>query len=263
MAIAPGMRSTARRWSGCGSAGRGGLACGQRRPHGQERRGQQAQGHVPVPGVVAADLVLVQPGIPLGGLDRLLHPQRAPSTRASTAKGCPAGRRPHTRPPRWDPQGGGGPAASGCGHARSGSPAPGGPSPTSAAPAPPPRRSAAASRPPPGWPVSSRAGRRPAPLATSRWSLARMPSTYPIPWPSSQARSQARSQVSGPYTASAATQAAEQPRKHPHRQLRLGRKPDRLGAHRGLAALPVGGPDRRQVQLPVHQRHPPAAHIAC
>jgi hypothetical protein len=54
--------------------------------------------------------------------------------------GCPAGRRPHTRPPRWDPQGGGGPAASGCGHARSGSPTPDGPSPTSAAPAPPPRR---------------------------------------------------------------------------------------------------------------------------
>ena len=38
----------------------------------QERLGDQDQGHVPVPGVIAADLVVVQADLVLGGLEALL-----------------------------------------------------------------------------------------------------------------------------------------------------------------------------------------------
>jgi hypothetical protein len=46
--------------------------------HHQGRVGQHGQGHPPIPGAPAADLVLVQAAQPLAGLERLLHPPATP-----------------------------------------------------------------------------------------------------------------------------------------------------------------------------------------
>ncbi len=48
--------------------GPGGLGADRR----QERLGDQHQGHMPIPGVPAADLVVVQADLVLGGLEALL-----------------------------------------------------------------------------------------------------------------------------------------------------------------------------------------------
>jgi arsenite methyltransferase len=78
----------------------------------QEGIGQHGQGHPPVPGAPAADLVLVQAAQALAGLERLLHPPAGPGHPASgrPAAGWP-GRRTRSRPARRC-EGSGAPAAS-------------------------------------------------------------------------------------------------------------------------------------------------------
>jgi hypothetical protein len=64
------------------------------RGHDQERVRQHGQGHPAVPGAPAADLVLVQAAQPLAGLERLLYPPAAPTTRTSPISGRLAGPAP-------------------------------------------------------------------------------------------------------------------------------------------------------------------------
>jgi hypothetical protein len=57
------------------------------RGDGEERGGEHGQGDVSVPGVVAADLVVVKPSFVLGELERFSTAQRDPATRTSSASG--------------------------------------------------------------------------------------------------------------------------------------------------------------------------------
>jgi transposase len=87
----------------------------------QERLGDQHQGHVPIPGVPAADLVVVQANLVLGGLEALLdrpadpgHPdqlgQRGPRRAKAGVEGQLPVRQP---PPRQQPEPAARPAWSG------------------------------------------------------------------------------------------------------------------------------------------------------
>jgi hypothetical protein len=53
---------------------------------GEERVGEHGQGDVPVPGAVAADLVVVQAGLVLRFREAVLHSPRAPAIAASSAR---------------------------------------------------------------------------------------------------------------------------------------------------------------------------------
>lgn len=54
---------------------------GYRGSDGEVGVSEHREGDVPVPGVVAADLVVVEPDLGLGGLEAVLDRQRAPVTR--------------------------------------------------------------------------------------------------------------------------------------------------------------------------------------
>jgi hypothetical protein len=52
-----------------------------------EEGGEHGEGDVAVPGLVAADLVVIETGLVLGELEGFSTPQRDPATRTSSATG--------------------------------------------------------------------------------------------------------------------------------------------------------------------------------
>jgi hypothetical protein len=77
--------------SGSGSGGGSPFPASRARVAAKVGGGEHREGDVGVPGSVVTDLVVVEPGFVLGGLEALLDRHRAPATRISSGTGVAAG----------------------------------------------------------------------------------------------------------------------------------------------------------------------------